>query len=678
MVTPVKRIVVVGGGSAGWITAGLIAARYVSGEHSPVSVTLIESPNISIIGVGEGTWPTMVNTLKKLGITETEFLKKCDASFKQASKFRRWVTGADDDHYYHPFSMPQSFEQVNLAPQWQRQHSDIPFAHAVGIQAELCDRKLAPKQVESPDYSMVENHGYHLDAGKFAKLLMEHCTVKLGVKHVLADVVNVNSSANGDIASLTTEPYGELAGDLFIDCSGTASLLIGQHYAVPFVSKKDILFIDKALAVQVPYPSANSDIESATLSTAQTAGWIWDIGLPTRRGVGHVFSSGHITLEQAKQQLREYLRDDVDDVDSLTFRELDINPGHREKFWVNNCVAVGMSSGFLEPLEASALVMVEMAANTICAHLPATRETMDIVAEKYNENFVFRWERVIDFLKLHYVLSKRDDSAFWIDNRKEDSIPESLKKLLHLWRYQSPSKNGFLSPYDLFPAASYQYILYGMGYETQPCHLDSSPSMAREAEMQLQKVRERKNKVPDLLPSNRAILNAIAGIELDGELDLKVTQSSSWVPVPIVNVSTMAKTHPLFFKEHLPTKEFTCVALLGLAKDERLLATSNVQESTAHVNSAPETSSVQQDNPVKLLQAMELLEPVKLDITFNDKSAIVIKGLHVLNRNKLSMLSAEQLSQLQQHQVGALINDMQGSLRHMPTLIEKKNQQLMS
>lgn len=671
MATPIKRIVVVGGGAAGWITAGLIAATYMSDEHSPISVTLVESPNIGIIGVGEGTWPTMINTLKKLGITESEFLQKCDASFKQASKFRCWVTGTEDDHYYHPFSMPQGFEQINLAPQWKQQHSDIPFAHAVGLQAELCDKKLAPKQIESPEYATVENHGYHLDAGKFTQLLMEHCTDKLDVGHILADVVKVNSGTNGDIASLTTQQHGKLAGDLFIDCSGTASLLIGKHFKVPLVSKKNVLFIDKALAVQVPYKSTESEIESATLSTAQSAGWIWDIGLPTRRGVGHVFSSRHISLEQAKSQLKDYLRADVDDVESLKFRELDIDPGYREKFWVNNCVAVGMSAGFLEPLEASALVMIEMAANTISAHLPATREAMGVIAEKYNENFLFRWERVIDFLKLHYVLSKRDDSAFWIENRSAESVPESLQKLLRLWRYQSPSNNGFLSPYDLFPAASYQYILYGMGFETEPCHLENSPLLAREADQELERVKGRKNKIPRLLPTNREILNAITRANPDNKLDLQTTVSSNWVPVSASNISTMARTHPLFFKKNSKKTEFICVALLGLAKDEELISAGNVK-----TNSTPETLSFPAENPAKLLQEMDLLEPVNLDITFKDKSTIVIKGLYVLNKSKLNSLSSEQRTELQQSRLTTLMDDMQNSLRHMPALIERKNQKL--
>ncbi len=660
-----KSIVVVGGGAAGWITAGLLAARHCQGEHAPVQVTLVESEKIGIIGVGEGTWPTMVDTLKKLGISEKDFIKNCDASFKQASKFKGWVTGKKDDSYYHPFSLPQGFEQTNLASRWREKHSSTSFAHAVGIQAELCDKKLAPKQAQSPEYASVENHGYHLNAGKFTQLLTRHCTEKLGVRHILADVSGVNCAENGDIISLSTEQAGALEGDLFVDCSGMAALLIGKHYQVPFICKKDVLFIDKALAVQVPYRDPSADIESATLSTAQSAGWIWDIGLPSRRGVGYVFSSDHISREKAEEELRNYLRPDVDDADCLKFRELNIRPGHREKFWVNNCVAVGMSSGFLEPLEASALVMVEMAANTISLHLPASREAMDVVAKNYNEVFTFRWGRIIDFLKLHYVLSKRTDSAFWLDNRKEESIPESLKDLLTLWRYQSPSNNGFLSPHDLFPAASYQYILNGMDYGVEPCHLENTPTRNALADEHLSKVQERKAKVPSLLPTNRALINSICGSPL---LDLEKSSSDIYVPISLTNVPNLARNVPLFFKRCADTGAFSCVALLGLANGENLSGL-NRDQIIGSNKSLPGT-----DQDPTILHEIGLLEPVNLDIVFNDKSATLIKGLYVVNQDKLAQLSDAHKGKVEQASLTDTIRLMLASLSHVPALIEKKNQ----
>ena len=298
MTKPIRNIVIVGGGTAGWITAGTIAAHNKTDAAEAISITLIESPNIPIIGVGEGTWPTMRTTLREMGVSETDFIRSCDVSFKQGADFRRWVTGAPDDHYYHPLVLPQGFLDINLAPHWLADSKGSSFAGAVCAQEHLCERNLAPKQITTPEFAAVENYAYHLNAGTFSVFLRDHCIKKLGVHHILDDVLGVNSADNGDIASLSTKENGDLAGDLFVDCTGFRSLLLGQHFGIQFLPKDDILFIDKALAVQVPYESEDSPIASQTNSTAQEAGWIWDIALSNRQGVGHVYSSKYIDQEQ--------------------------------------------------------------------------------------------------------------------------------------------------------------------------------------------------------------------------------------------------------------------------------------------------------------------------------------------------------------------------------------------
>lgn len=643
----IKKILVVGGGSAGWLTAGLIASRYKDSEQN-VNVYLVESPNIATIGVGEGTWPTMVNTLKKLGICEQDFIRTCHASFKQASKFQKWVDGSENDSYYHPFSMPQGFEEINLVPQWQRQYSHQSFANTVSLQASLCDENKAPKPIGSQDYATVENHGYHLDAGKFTTMLTKHCVEKLNVVHLQADVIGVNSLDNGDIASLNTEQLGQLDADLFIDCSGSTGLLIDKHYKIPFISKKDVLFIDKALAVQIPYRDLEQEVASATISTAQTAGWIWDIGLSTRRGVGHVYSSKYVDKTTAKQQLIDYIGDDVANPSKLSFKELDINPGYRAKFWHKNCVAVGMAAGFLEPLEASALVMVELAANTIAAHLPASRDNMDVVAKQYNRTFTFRWERIIDFLKLHYVLSKRQDSQFWLDNRAEQSIPDSLQELLTLWRYQSPSNNGYLSPYDLFPAASYQYILYGMRFETLPCHLDSSQTQLAHAEQQIRKVAQRKSNILPKMPTNRALLNSI-----NLSLPEQHTEARHIFKVDSEQLIEAAKHHPIFFT--LQDESVKPIALLGLEAGEVL--------TPLKFKANNQTNRLSNTNQ-KTIRAC--IEPVKLDIKLNNGRDILIDHLFVLNEEKMQQQSMS-------IQLRKTLEQLQHSLNFIPELINEKN-----
>ena len=472
-----------GGGSAGWLTAGILAAEHNTGSPKGVQVILVESPDVNPIGVGEGTWPSMRDTLANMGVSETEFIRECDVSFKQASRFDRWVTGAQDDSYYHPFSIPQGFGEVNLVSQWRALQPDRPFAEVVSHQPHLCDQGKAPKQVTTPEWAAVANYAYHLDAGKFGLFLRKFCIEKRGVTHVLDHVRGVNSADNGDIASLDTEFHGQIGGDLFIDCTGFSSILLGGHFGIPFISRKDTLFCDTALALQVPYLPEDSPIASNTISTAQAAGWIWDIGLPTRRGVGYVYSSAHTTDEKAEIALRNYLQAGAgENGASGTPRKISINPGHRESFWHRNCAVVGISAGFIEPLEASALALIELSAAMIRDDLPVTRETMDAIARRFNERFRYRWDRIIDFLKLHYVLSQRTDSDFWLDNRLPETIPERLQELLELWRYRPPSRRDFYEIEEIFPAASYQYVLYGMGFrpeEVSPRRSDDAALASR-------------------------------------------------------------------------------------------------------------------------------------------------------------------------------------------------------
>ncbi|MGM8228676.1 tryptophan halogenase family protein [Cellvibrio sp. ARAG 10.3] len=509
MTTAIKSIVIVGGGAAGWITAGTLAAKILNQYNEGIQITLVESPKTPIVGVGEGTWPTMRNTLKKMNIRETDFIRECNASFKQGAKFVNWCNGQKEDFYYHPLVLPQGFYDINLVPHWLVNPQNNSFSNAVCVQETLCEAGLAPKLVSTPEYVGVANYAYHLDAGAFAEFLKKHCTTNLGVTHLLADVIHVNTAENGDIASITTDTLVDITGDLFIDCSGSNSLLLGKHYEVPFISCKDVLFIDMALAVHLPYENDNSPIASHTISTAQDSGWIWDIGLPTRRGIGHVFSSAHTSVEQAEEKLHLYLSHFSSNTDQLSVRKIPIIPGHRERFWEKNCVAVGLSAGFLEPLEASALVLIEISAAMIADQLPTTRPAMDIIAKRFNETFLYRWRRIIDFLKLHYALSKRNDSDFWRDNRHSNSIPESLQDLMTLWRYQAPWYMDFDRAVEVFPAASYQYLLYGMGYTTEASPKGMSQPNRKLAQELFNKNAILAQQLRKQLPSNRELINKI-------------------------------------------------------------------------------------------------------------------------------------------------------------------------
>ncbi len=525
-----KTVVIVGGGIAGWLTAGRLAAKHKSNTEQGLKVILIESANIPAVGVGEGTWPTMRSTLKALGISETDFIRECEASFKQGAKFAKWFDGTKDDFYYHPLVLPQAFGKTDLAAHWlakqtqakQENNHQYSFSNEVCFQEAICEQGLAPKTIRHAEFTDVANYAYHLDSAKFAVFLQKHCKDKLGVTHIIDDVIGVNSAVNsannyteetdtddtvnkGDILSVSTQNHGDIAGELFVDCTGFSSLLLGKHYKIPFKKCDDILFIDTALAVQVPYESEDSPIASHTISTGQEAGWIWDIGLQHRRGVGYVYSSKHSTEEEARAVLAEYVGEKFS---SLNVRKIPIVSGHRERFWQNNCVAVGLSAGFLEPLEASALVMVELAAQMISEQLPASREVMDVVAKRFNETALYRWDRIIDFLKLHYILSERTE-PFWTDNRDSKTIPQSLQDLMVEWKYRAPADHDFTSNNEVFPAASYQYVLYGMGFKSDYCHTPYALDDCDFAKSQFRQNKALIDKALSLLPSNRELLDKI-------------------------------------------------------------------------------------------------------------------------------------------------------------------------
>ena len=500
-VSSIQRIVVVGGGTAGWLSACLLASR-----HPALSITLVEAPDIPVIGVGEGTWPTMRETLATIGIVEAEFLRECDASFKQGSRFDGWVDGSADDSYLHPFTPPSPGDMRALLAAWRDEAADRDFAAAVTTQAAICAKDLAPRQRGMPDFAGALNYAYHLDAGKFVALLTRHGTTRLGVMRISDQVTGVVAGENGDIVALELRNNPALAGDLFLDCTGHAALLIGAHFAIDWVDRSDVSFNDRALAVQVPV-APDSPVASQTIATAHEAGWLWDIALPTRRGIGFVYSSRFMADDAAERVLARYISDHVPGADpkALSSRKLSFATGHRARFWHRNCIAIGLSAGFIEPLEASAIVLIELSLKALSDNFPASRTAMDIHASRFNDLFRYRWDRIVEFLKLHYVLSKRDE-PYWQAQRAPETIPARLAEQLILWRDQPPSSWDLPQVDEIFSAASQQYVLYGMGYPLPAMAFDGPTA---DFAPRLAEVAERGRALAAALPTNRSYLTML-------------------------------------------------------------------------------------------------------------------------------------------------------------------------
>jgi hypothetical protein len=499
---PVTRIVVVGGGTAGWLSACYLAAKSRSSGVAPVSVTLIESPDIPTVGVGEGTWPTMRGTLADIGLDESDVLRSCDGSLKQGSRFDGWLTGELGDSYYHPFTAPPEGEPIDLISAWRELAPESPFAATVSPQPAVCDAGLAPRQAAMPAYAGALNYAYHLDAAKLAALLARHGVNQLGITQLRDEVVSVEAREAGEIDAVITRSGTRAEGDLFIDCSGYRGVLIADHCGTEWIKRSDILFNDRALAVQVAVEDS-SPIQSTTIATAHEAGWIWDIGLPARRGIGCVYSSRFMDDQTAERVLRDYVSAIAGDgsAHAISPRALTFRSGHRAEFWRGNCLAIGLSAGFVEPLEASAIVMIELSLRALADNFPATREVMPIHAERFNQLSRTRWDRIVEFLKLHYLLSQRKE-PYWCAHREPESVPRRLTELVRLWRDQPPSAYDLPLAEEIFPAASYQYVYYGMAGEL-PHHL---PSPKEKMRRNLEQVRQRARGLLMALPSNRALL----------------------------------------------------------------------------------------------------------------------------------------------------------------------------
>jgi len=459
-----KRVIIVGGGTAGWLTAGYLAKRLGADLPGGVAITLVESKEIGILGVGEGTFPTIRKTLATIGVEEAEMIRRCGATFKQGAKFAHWRHAPGTvrhDHYLHSFQSTEDRGGLDLLPYWLLGLAgDENWDEVNTPQKKASDAHRAPKLPTHPDYVAPLNYAFHFDAVTLAQLLRDQ-GIANGVTHLIDTVEEVLTGDDG-IAGVRTAANGVLTGDLYIDCTGFRAELIGKALGSPYRSCRDVLFCDTALAIQVPYATEDAPIASYTISTAQEAGWIWDIGLDQRRGIGHVYSSSHTDDARAEAVLRDYVGPAAE---RLETRKIRFEGGYRETNWVKNCVAIGLSSGFFEPLEATGIVFAEVAAALVANFFPWAGD-FETSARQFNHIMRRRYERTLDFIKLHYAISQRRDSDFWRDNVDPSTSRDSLHELLDRWRFRPPTEMDIDTNIDIFTEPSWQYVLYGMGWKT--------------------------------------------------------------------------------------------------------------------------------------------------------------------------------------------------------------------
>ncbi len=445
----VRRLVVVGGGSAGWMAAAAFARFIESGW----SIDLIESDAIGTVGVGEATIPQIRLFNAALGLDEDEFLRATKGTIKLGIQFVDWWKQGHS--YVHGFGqVGRGLGLLGFHHYWLRAQA-LGLAEPLGsycpnVIAALRNRFERETQPPGPTRPYMP-HAYHFDAGLYAAHLRRHAEAR-GVRRHEGRILKVElDGESGDIAAVKLESGSGIAGDLFVDCSGFAGLLIGQALGVGYLDWSHWLPCNRALAV----PSERTDpVTPYTRSTARGAGWQWRIPLQHRTGNGLVYCADHLSDDEAAFQLLTGL-----DGQALAEpRQLQFTTGRREAFWHRNCIAVGLASGFLEPLESTSIHMVQSAIERILQFLPAGRPKPASVAE-YNRLTVLEMERIRDFIILHYKAGARDDSAFW-RTCADMPVPETLSAKMALFR-----EVGRLShdSHDLFTEAGWVQVLLGQG-----------------------------------------------------------------------------------------------------------------------------------------------------------------------------------------------------------------------
>lgn len=563
-----KHIVIVGGGTAGWLTAAYLAAKLGKicaadeASSTAISFTLLESSDIATIGVGEATTPSIRATLADIGFNEFDIMRLCDATFKHGILFKNWAYSAaqhPDDSYFHPFERPLRAGTDGMEQYWLRgvdpQHRS--FADAVSIQHQVARAGLSPKSLKDQPFDAALPYAYHLDAGKLATAL-KTAALQRGVQHRIGTVakVNITNIPTPRIGSVTLSSGDEIQGDMFIDCSGFSRVLIdpinqalnksnSQKQQRPgntenksstrqnFVDMSDVLFCDAAVTAQVPL-SENETPKPYTLSTACQHGWIWDIGLTSRRGTGYVYSSAHCSAEQAEETLQNYLagqcslsnnqrsnnqHSNIQNTSASTIqpRHLSFKVGYLPQQWLSNCVAVGLSSGFLEPLESTGIHLIEQAVWALTSLLPRYFAQTHHAGNKhvgqgaaqsvFNEMMTQHYQHAIHFIKFHYLLTQRTDSEFWQQNTNPASWTPWLREKMASWQHGYPDIYDLQNLHSIFDHASYQYVFFGM--HAQPQLSDIGGRRAQFAQQVFGRINDGLNNAAKRLLPHHAILQQI-------------------------------------------------------------------------------------------------------------------------------------------------------------------------
>ncbi|ALL79935.1 tryptophan halogenase (plasmid) [Pseudonocardia sp. EC080610-09] len=440
---PIRRIVVLGGGTAGWMTASYLGRAL----GSTVDITVLTAPDVPTLGVGEATIPNLQTAFFEfLGISEDEWMRECNASYKVAIKFINWRTGGDgesrprvdthgvSDHFYHVFGLLPYSDRLPLSHHWvRRRHragDDEPFDYACYQEPPALDNLRSPRFM---DGRRATSYAWHFDAHLVADFLRRVATQRFGVRHFEDRVDTVARRPDGGIQSVTGRSGATFEGDLFIDCSGFRGLLINQVMGEPFLDMRDQLLCDSAVATAVPHDDATLGVEPFTSAIAMPSGWTWKIPMLGRFGTGYVYSSRYASETEAVRDLCALWQLDPD---STSLNRIHFRVGRNRRAWVHNCVSIGTSSCFVEPLESTGIFFIYAALYQLVKHLPDAGFD-PVLRDRFNWEIESMFDDTRDFIQAHYYFSPRIDTPFWKAN-KELSLSAGMQEKIASYRAGLP------------------------------------------------------------------------------------------------------------------------------------------------------------------------------------------------------------------------------------------------
>lgn len=452
----IRKIVILGGGSSGWMAASALAKSL--GQYCNIS--LVESDEIGIVGVGEATIPPINLFNRFIGISLEDLVKNTQATIKLGIEFKDW---RDKGHaYFHPFGKYGSdMDGVSFLQYWLRfcKEGNDWDINRFNVETMAAREKRFDNDPPQNAPTIPINHAFQFDAFLYAAFLRDHAT-KMGVKRIEGMVENVKvDGLTGNVSALELKNGNLVEGDFFIDCSGFRAILIGGTLNTEYVDWSKYLICDRALAV--PCESVKP-ILPYTRSTAYESGWQWRIPLQHRTGNGYVYCSEFISDDEAKEKLLSRL----DGNPQADTRLVKFKTGHRSKFWNKNVVALGLSCGFLEPLESTSIHLVQSALMRLMAYFPNDNSQIELLSDRFNDEMRAEFESVRDFIIAHYKVTERDDTPFWQYCKNMD-IPDSLSQKLEMFENTGIVLEG---QFELFKETSWFAVLTGQGLWPKAYH----------------------------------------------------------------------------------------------------------------------------------------------------------------------------------------------------------------